>query len=114
MIDCLFCKIAAGQIPAKLVHDDPEVVAFADLQPQAPTHLLVVPRKHLPTLNDLTPEDDALVGRMFRVAAKLAKDRGVADSGWRAAINVNGDAGQLVFHVHLHVLGGRELGWPPG
>jgi histidine triad (HIT) family protein len=114
MSDCLFCKIVEGKVPSKLVHQDGDVVAFEDIDPQAPVHLLVVPRKHIPTLNDLAPEDDELVGRMFRVAAALAKERGIADRGWRAAINVNRDAHQLVFHVHLHLLGGRSFGWPPG
>ncbi len=114
MSDCLFCKIAAGTIPAKIVHQDPDVVAFEDIQPQAPVHLLVVPRKHIPTLNDVAPEDEALVGKMFRTAAALAKARGVAERGWRAALNVNEDANQIVFHVHLHVMGGRKFGWPPG
>ncbi len=114
MSDCLFCQIVAGEIPAKLVHQDADVVAFEDIDPQAPVHLLVVPRKHIPTLNDLGPEDDALGGKLLRVAAALAKQRGIADRGWRAALNVNRDAHQLVFHVHLHVLGGRPFGWPPG
>jgi histidine triad (HIT) family protein len=114
MSDCLFCDIAAGKVPAKIVHQDDDVLAFEDIQPQAPVHLLVIPRKHVATLNDLAPEDDAVVGKLFRVAAALAKERGVADRGWRAAINVNRDAHQLVFHVHLHVLAGRSFGWPPG
>jgi histidine triad (HIT) family protein len=114
MSECLFCRIVAGKIPAKLVYEDPEVVAFEDIEPQAPVHLLVVPRKHVPTLNDLAPEDDALAGKLLRVAAALAKERGIAERGWRAAVNVNRDAHQLVFHVHLHVLGGRVFGWPPG
>ncbi len=114
MNDCLFCKIAAGQIPAKVVHQDDEVVAFADVNPQAPTHLLVIPRKHIPTLNDLTPEDDALVGKLHRVAAKLAAERGISAGGWRAVLNTNRGAGQTVFHIHLHVLGGRQMTWPPG
>ncbi len=114
MADCLFCKIIAGKIPSKLVHEDDEMVAFEDVNPQAPVHLLVVPRKHIPTLNDLGPEDDAVLGRMYRVAAALAKARGIAEQGWRAAVNVNRDAHQLVFHVQLHVMGGRPFGWPPG
>jgi histidine triad (HIT) family protein len=114
MSDCLFCDIAAGKVPAKIVHQDDDVLAFEDIQPQAPVHLLVIPRKHVATLNDLAPEDDAVVGKLFRVAAALAQERGVADRGWRAAINVNRDAHQLVFHVHLHVLAGRSFGWPPG
>ncbi len=114
MADCIFCDIVAGKIPARLVHQDAQAVAFADIDPQAPEHLLVVPRKHVPTLNDLAPEDEGLAGHLFTVAARLAAERGFADRGWRAVINVNRDAHQLVFHVHLHVLGGREMGWPPG
>ncbi len=114
MSDCLFCKIVEGKIPAKKVYEDADVVAFDDIQPQAPVHVLVVPRKHVATLNDVAPEDDALMGKLFRVAAKLAGDRGLAERGWRAVVNVNRDAHQLVFHVHLHVMGGRPFGWPPG
>jgi histidine triad (HIT) family protein len=114
MADCLFCKIVEGKIPAKIVHQDADTVAFQDVNPQAPTHLLVVPRKHIPTMNDLAPEDDALLGKMFRVAASLAKERGHAEPGWRAVMNANREAGQSVFHIHLHVLGGRPMRWPPG
>jgi histidine triad (HIT) family protein len=114
MPDCLFCKIAAGQIPAKLIHQDDDTVAFMDINPQAPTHLLVIPRRHIATLNDLTPADDALVGKVYRTAAKLAAERGIAADGWRAVVNTNAGAGQTVFHVHVHVLGGRALTWPPG
>jgi histidine triad (HIT) family protein len=114
MTDCLFCKIVEGRIPARKVHEDEDVVAFEDIDPQAPVHLLVVPRKHVATLNDLAPEDDGLMGKLLRVGAKLAKEKGVAEGGWRATVNVNRDAHQLVFHVHLHVLGGRPFGWPPG
>jgi len=111
---CLFCRIVAGTVPAKIVHQDGEVVAFEDIEPQAPVHLLVVPRKHVATLNDLAPEDDALAEKLLRVGAKLARERGIADAGWRATVNVNRDAHQLVFHVHLHVMGGRRFRWPPG
>jgi histidine triad (HIT) family protein len=114
MDDCLFCKIVAGQIPAKVVHQDGEAVAIVDINPQAPTHLLVIPRKHIPTLNDLTPEDDALVGRLHRLAARLAAERGIAAEGWRVVFNTNRGAGQTVFHIHLHLLGGRAMTWPPG
>jgi len=114
MKDCLFCKIADGQLPAKVVHQDDDAVAFLDKNPQAPTHLLVIPRKHIPTLNDLVPEDDALVGRLHRLAARLAAERGIAQNGWRVVVNTNRGAGQSVFHVHLHVLGGRQMTWPPG
>ncbi len=114
MADCLFCQIVAGKIPSKRVHEDEDVVAFDDIQPQAPVHVLVVPKKHVATLNDLAPGDDALAGTLLRVAALIARDRGIADRGWRATVNVGRDAHQLVFHVHLHVMGGRSFGWPPG
>lgn len=114
MSDCLFCKIVEGKIPAKKVYEDADVVAFDDIQPQAPVHVLVIPKKHVATLNDLAPEDDAVAGKLLRVAATIAKDRGIAERGWRATVNVNRDAHQLVFHVHLHLLGGRAFGWPPG
>jgi histidine triad (HIT) family protein len=114
MADCLFCKIAEGKIPAKIVHQDKDTVAFEDINPQAPLHVLVIPRVHVPTMNDLEREHDALMGKLFRVAAILAKEKGCAQSGWRAVMNANADAGQTVFHVHLHVLGGRTMTWPPG
>lgn len=114
MADCLFCKIAQGKIPARVVHQDEDTVAFEDINPQAPLHVLVIPRAHVPTMNDLGHEHDEIMGKLFRVAAILAKERGVAESGWRAVMNANADAGQTVFHVHLHVLGGRAMGWPPG
>ena len=114
MSDCLFCKIIAGEIPGKFVHEDENVVAFSDINPQAPLHVLIVPRRHVATLNDLTPDDDALVGSMFRVAATLAGEHGYADRGYRTVFNCNREAGQSVFHIHLHLLAGRGLGWPPG
>lgn len=114
MSDCVFCRIAAGEIPAQMVHEDSDVVAFNDLNPQAPLHVLVVPRRHLATLNELTPADDALVGAMMRVAAAIAKARGYEERGYRTVFNCNRDAGQTVFHIHLHVLAGRGLSWPPG
>ncbi|HZZ86258.1 MAG TPA: histidine triad nucleotide-binding protein [Anaeromyxobacteraceae bacterium] len=114
MSDCLFCKIAAKQLPAKVVHEDADTVAFEDINPQAPTHVVVVPRKHVATLNDLGPEDEATIGKLHRVAAKIAKERGLAERGWRAVMNCNREAGQTVFHLHLHLLGGRTFGWPPG
>jgi histidine triad (HIT) family protein len=112
--DCLFCKIVEGTIPAKKVYEDADVIAFDDIQPQAPVHVLVIPKKHVPTLNDLGPGDDAVTGKLMRVAAQIARERGIADRGWRATVNVNKDAHQLVFHVHLHLMGGRSFGWPPG
>ena len=114
MTDCIFCKIAAGDIPATSLYDDGDVLAFPDINPEAPIHLLIIPRKHIPTLNDLTEADAALIGRMHLAAKQLAAELGVADSGYRTVINCNRAAGQLVFHVHMHLLGGRELGWPPG
>lgn len=114
MADCLFCKIVAGEIPAKIVHQDEHLIAFQDINPQAPTHVLIVPRRHVPTLNDLEPSDDQLVGEMIRRAAAIARERGHADQGYRTVFNCNAGAGQTVFHIHLHVLGGRSLVWPPG
>jgi histidine triad (HIT) family protein len=114
MSDCLFCKIVAGEIPAKIVHQDDQLIAFSDINPQAPLHVLIVPRRHIATLNDLAPGDDAVVGAMFRAAAALAKEHGHADRGYRTVFNTNRDAGQTVFHIHLHLLAGRPLAWPPG
>jgi histidine triad (HIT) family protein len=112
--DCLFCKVIAKEIPGQIVHEDDELVAFRDINPQAPLHVLIVPRRHIATLNDLAPADDGLVGSMFRRAAVLAKEHGYADRGYRTVFNCNREAGQSVFHIHLHVLGGRALTWPPG
>jgi histidine triad (HIT) family protein len=114
MADCLFCKIIAGQIAGAIVYQDERVVAFKDINPQAPMHVLVVPRRHIATLNDLAPEDDGLVGELVRRAAAIAKDHGHGDRGYRTVFNCNADAGQTVFHIHLHVLGGKRFGWPPG
>ncbi len=114
MADCLFCKIIAGEIPGAIVYQDDRLVAFKDINAQAPMHVLVVPRRHIATLNDLGPEDDALVGEMTRRAAALAKEHGHSDRGYRTVFNCNAEAGQTVFHIHMHVLGGRRLGWPPG
>jgi histidine triad (HIT) family protein len=114
MADCLFCKIRDGQIPAKIVYRDDRCLAFEDIRPQAPTHVLFIPLNHIATVNDLTVEDREIVGHLYIAAAKLAKERGHADSGYRLVMNVGRDAGQTVFHIHLHLLGGRPLGWPPG
>jgi histidine triad (HIT) family protein len=114
MSDCLFCKIIDGQIPGSLVFQDDQLVAFKDINPQAPLHVLIVPRRHIASLNDLTPADDALVGSLFRAAAALAKQHGYADRGYRTVFNTNREAGQTVFHIHLHLLAGRPLTWPPG
>jgi histidine triad (HIT) family protein len=112
--DCLFCKIIAGEIPGAIVYQDEHVVAFKDINPQAAMHVLVVPRRHIATLNDLKPEDDALVGEMVRRAGLLAQENGHGPGGYRTVFNCNANAGQTVFHIHLHVLGGRQFRWPPG
>ena len=114
MADCLFCRIIAGDIPGAIVYQDERLVAFKDINPQAPMHVLVVPRRHIATLNDLAPADDGLVGEMVRRAGALAVEHGYGDRGYRTLLNCNADAGQTVFHIHLHVLGGRRFGWPPG
>lgn len=114
MSDCLFCKIIEGQIPGAIVYEDEQVVAFKDVNPQAPMHVLVVPRRHIASLNDLSTEDDALVGQMIRRAASIAREHGYGDRGYRTVFNCNADAGQTVFHIHLHVLAGRKMTWPPG
>jgi len=114
MSDCIFCKIAAGEIPAELIYEDELVVGFRDLNPQAPTHVLLIPRKHIATINDLQPEDEPIIGRLYSAAAKVAKQEGFAEQGYRTLINCNDDGGQTVFHIHLHLLGGRRMSWPPG
>ena len=114
MRDCLFCRIIAGEIPGAIVYRDDRIVAIKDINPQAPMHLLVLPVRHISTLNDLSADDDGLVGEMVRRAAALATEHGYAERGYRTVFNANADAGQTVFHIHLHVLGGRRLGWPPG
>ena len=113
-MSCLFCKIAAGEIPAALVYQDDTLVAFRDINPQAPLHVLVIPRRHIATLNELGEGDDALVGSMHRAAAAIAKEHGYAERGFRTVMNCNAEAGQTVFHIHLHLLAGRGLAWPPG
>ena len=109
---CLFCRIARKEIPASIVAESEHCVAFRDINPQAPVHILVIPREHVPSLNQTS--DPALVGRLALFAAELAAKEGIAEGGYRTVINTNADAGQTVFHVHLHLLGGRRLGWPPG
>jgi len=114
MTECLFCRIVSGEIPASIIKENDELVAFSDINPQAPLHALVIPRRHIATLNDLSAGDDALVGRMVRFAGGIAADKGYAERGYRTVLNCNRDAGQSVFHIHLHLLAGRGLGWPPG
>ena len=113
-MDCLFCKIAQGAIPATIHYEDTQIVAFADIYPKAPVHLLIIPRRHIATLNDLTPADVPLVGQMVQVATQLAKKLGLSDKGYRIVNNCNEEGGQTVFHIHCHLLGGRQMTWPPG
>jgi histidine triad (HIT) family protein len=113
-MSCLFCRIVSGEIPASKVYEDDELVAFNDINPQAPLHVLVVPKRHIATLNDLGEGDEGLVGALVRRAAAIAKAGGYAERGYRTVFNCNPEAGQTVFHVHLHVLAGRVQGWPPG
>jgi histidine triad (HIT) family protein len=113
-VSCLFCRIVGGEIPAKVAYQDDQVLAFHDINPQAPTHLLVIPKRHITSLADLRPEDDALVGSLVRRARELARELGLAERGFRVLFNAGEDAGYSVYHIHLHLLGGRRLGWPPG
>lgn len=113
-MDCLFCKILNGDIPANIVYEDDKVIAFDDINPQAPIHMLIIPKQHIETLNDITENHKELIGHMFYVAKRLAQDLEIADDGYRAVFNCNKDAGQEVFHIHLHLLGGRKMHWPPG
>ncbi len=112
--DCLFCKMVAGEIKPDTLYEDDDVLAFRDINPQAPVHFLVIPKQHITTLNDLNDNHAELIGRLHLVARDIAKTQGIADGGYRCVINCNADAGQSVWHVHLHVLGGRALTWPPG
>lgn len=114
MTDCLFCKFVAGEIKPDVVYEDDTVLGFRDVNPKAPVHVLVIPKRHLATLNDLKVEDEPLVGRLYLAAQEVARQEGIDASGYRTVINCNADAGQSVFHIHLHLLGGRSMGWPPG
>jgi histidine triad (HIT) family protein len=114
MADTIFGRVARGELPADIVYQDDELVAFRDIGPQAPTHILIIPRKPIATLNDLTPEDAPLVGKLFLAAKRIAEQEGIAEDGYRVVINCNAGAGQTVFHLHLHLLGGRPMRWPPG
>jgi len=114
MTDCIFCRIANGEIPAKIVRQDADTVAFRDLNPQAPTHVLVIPRRHLATLLDAGPEDGPLLAKLTQAAVEVARDLGLADDGFRLVVNTRESAGQSVFHLHVHLLGGRRMRWPPG
>jgi histidine triad (HIT) family protein len=113
-MDCLFCKVVSGEIPAKIIYRDDLVVAFDDIMPQAPQHKLIIPQKHIATLNELHPQDNELIGHMVQTSKMLAQQLAIADNGYRLVLNCNPDAGQSVFHIHMHLLGGRKMHWPPG
>jgi histidine triad (HIT) family protein len=112
--DCIFCKIASKEVPSSIVYEDDLVVAFNDIDPQAPVHIVLIPKKHIPTVLNLTHEDQKLVGHMFLVAASLSREQQIAQDGFRLVTNCNRDGGQSVYHLHMHLLGGRSLTWPPG
>jgi histidine triad (HIT) family protein len=112
--NCLFCRIIAGEIPGDFVHQDEQCVVLRDINPQAPMHMLVIPREHLESLDDASQNDEALLGHLLRIAARVANDQGNAEEGYRTVINTGGGAGQSVFHLHAHVLAGRRMNWPPG
>ena len=114
MNDCLFCKIIERKTPSHIVYEDEQVLAFTDLNPQAPVHILIVPKKHIETLNDVQDADNPLLGHMLSTAKKIAAEMQIEDSGYRTVINCNEGGGQMVYHIHLHLLGGRTMDWPPG
>lgn len=114
MFGCIFCRIAAGEQPAKICYEDDQCLVLQDLHPQSPVHVLVIPRKHIASLNDLSTGDEPMLGRLLAVAARIAKEKGIDGSGYRVVINTNAEGGQTVFHLHLHILGGRRMTWPPG
>ncbi|MGS2744158.1 histidine triad nucleotide-binding protein [Halomonas sp. LS-001] len=113
-MDCLFCKMINREIPADIVYEDDDVLAFNDINPQAPTHILIIPKKHIATLNDIEESDLAIIGRLQFTAARLAKEKGFAEDGYRVVMNCNEMGGQTVYHIHMHLMGGREFTWPAG
>ncbi len=114
MTDCLFCKMVSGEIQPDTVMETDDILAFRDINPQAPTHILIIPKKHISTSNDITDEDTEIMGRLFQVAKEIASQEGLAEPGYRTVMNCNAHGGQAVYHIHLHLLGGRQMGWPPG
>ena len=114
MNDCLFCKMIAGEIPCNIVYENESVFAFRDIDPKAPTHILLIPRKHIRSINELGESDQTLAGELLLIAKKIAKDEGIDESGFRTIFNTNSDGCQTVFHMHMHILGGRKMAWPPG
>ncbi len=113
MSDCLFCKIRDGEIPADIVFENDDVLAFSDINPEAPIHLLIIPRKHLATVNDIENADEKIMGKLFSAAKYIANEKGVSEEGYRLIVNCNAQAGQTVFHIHMHLLAGQEMCWPP-
>lgn len=113
-MSCLFCKIASSELPADIIYEDNELIAFRDINPQAPTHALLIPKRHIATIDDTDAQDEQLLGRMMLTAKKIAKQEGLSDAGYRLVFNVNRGGGQEVYHIHLHILGGRQMTWPPG
>ena len=114
MSDCLFCKIRDGDIKGDIVYQDDDVLAFNDVNPQAPVHVLIIPKKHISTVNEIEAGDEIIMGKLFSVAKLIASQRGISDDGYRLVVNCNEKAGQTVFHIHMHLLGGRNMSWPPG
>lgn len=114
MTDCLFCKIRDGEIPAEVVYEDDDVLAFNDVNPHAPVHVLIIPKKHIATVNDVAAGDSAIIGKLYLAAKHIAAERDIAEDGYRLVVNCNAMAGQTVYHIHLHLLGGRRMTWPPG
>jgi len=114
MTDCIFCKIAQAELSARIIYGDEDVVAFHDMNPQAPTHILVIPRKHIPSISHCSPEDLPIIAKVLEACAKIAEDESIRESGYRLVLNAGKDAGQVINHIHVHVLGGRKMAWPPG
>ncbi|NOZ09864.1 MAG: histidine triad nucleotide-binding protein [Gammaproteobacteria bacterium] len=114
MTDCLFCKMVSGDIAPDTVYEDDDILAFRDINPQAPTHILLIPKRHIASLNEMSTEDVILIGKLSLTAKALAEQEGIAEPGYRTVMNCNAEAGQTVFHIHMHLLGGRPMGWPPG
>ncbi len=114
MAECIFCQIVQGQLPAEIVYEDEEILAFKDIKPAAPIHILFIPKKHIATLFDISEEDEQLLGRIQQAAVKVARDMGLEDKGFRLVVNCQEGGGQVVFHIHYHLLAGREFQWPPG
>lgn len=114
MTDCLFCKIRDGEIPSETVYENDDILAFKDVNPHSPTHILIVPRKHIATINDLEDDDAEIMGKMMLAAQDISSFEGIAEAGYRLVINCNADAGQTVYHIHMHLMGGRNMAWPPG